>query len=351
MDWIRRNWPDLLIGIALVAVIAGIIATLLTGGSFFPLGQSGGSGTRPQPSTSASSSSNPSTASSRVALAGAAEAGTASAAQNGATQARQAVAPAGSSQTTAPAVAEQRGVEVIALPLPGATAGQAPRTATGTPASSAITSSATSSAAPSANSAGSTASTSAPAADDGGLYRISVGAFSSSDNAARQATTFREAGYPVFIGTQGNLSIVLVGPYDDQAEAERVADRIRAGNFRIEPVIYRFRAEADSQAGSTSPAPAASQSRSSSTSSQSPAAPALQATSSTAAGARYLQVGAYATVESSRPQRERLEGLGFRVTERTESNLVKLLVGPFAGEDLTAARSRLNEQGIEHFPR
>ncbi|MBA2666654.1 MAG: hypothetical protein H0U69_06450, partial [Trueperaceae bacterium] len=36
MDWLRRNWPDLAIGVALVAVIAGIVATLLTGGSFFP---------------------------------------------------------------------------------------------------------------------------------------------------------------------------------------------------------------------------------------------------------------------------------------------------------------------------
>jgi cell division septation protein DedD len=343
MDWIRRNWPDLLIGIALVAVIAGIIATLLTGGSFFPLGQSGGSGTRPQSSSTSSSNSSSSTASSRTALAGAAQAGTANAAQNGATGARQPVAPAEGSRNAGPAVSEQRGVEVIALPLPGATTGEN-LAATGTPTSSATPSASTPG--PAANSTG---RSSAPAADDGGLYRISVGAFSSSDNAARQATTFKEAGYPVFIGTQGNLSIVLVGPYDDQAEAERVAERIRAGNFRIEPVIYRFRGEGDSQAGSTSPAPA-TQSRPSA-SSQSPAAPAPQPTASTAAGARYLQVGAYATAESSMPQRERLEGLGFRVTERTESSLIKLLVGPFAGEDLTAARARLNEQGIEHFPR
>jgi hypothetical protein len=36
MDWMRRNWPDLAIGLALVAVIGGIVATLITGGSFFP---------------------------------------------------------------------------------------------------------------------------------------------------------------------------------------------------------------------------------------------------------------------------------------------------------------------------
>lgn len=37
MDWIRRNWPDLLIGVALVLVIAMIIATLLSGGSLLSL--------------------------------------------------------------------------------------------------------------------------------------------------------------------------------------------------------------------------------------------------------------------------------------------------------------------------
>ena len=43
MDWFRRNWPDVLIGIALILVIAGIVSTLITGGSPFPFG----SGNRP----------------------------------------------------------------------------------------------------------------------------------------------------------------------------------------------------------------------------------------------------------------------------------------------------------------
>ena len=37
MDWIRRNWPDLVIGVALVSVIGAIVATLMTGGSIFNL--------------------------------------------------------------------------------------------------------------------------------------------------------------------------------------------------------------------------------------------------------------------------------------------------------------------------
>ena len=54
MDWIRRNWPDLLIGLALILVISGIIITLLNGGTFNPFGQSG-AGTASLPSRPAAS--------------------------------------------------------------------------------------------------------------------------------------------------------------------------------------------------------------------------------------------------------------------------------------------------------
>ena len=40
MDWIRRNWPDLLIGVALFSVITGIVATLLSGGTILPTSSS-----------------------------------------------------------------------------------------------------------------------------------------------------------------------------------------------------------------------------------------------------------------------------------------------------------------------
>jgi cell division protein FtsN len=75
-------------------------------------------------------------------------------------------------------------------------------------------------------------------------YRVSVGAFGSAENAERQAATFRAAGFPVFTGTQGNLTIVLVGPYESEADALAVATRIRGGDFGIDPVVYRFQPDA-----------------------------------------------------------------------------------------------------------
>jgi cell division septation protein DedD len=343
MDWIRRNWPDLLIGIALMAVIAGIIATLLTGGSFFPLGQSSENSVRQEQSSATGrvAVTSPETSSrDEITTPG----GTTGANRQGAAVAQVGAVDAG--QTP-------RAVEVTALPLPGTpVASSVPETderdgATSTAADSSRVSAneTTAPAGVAVTASGRNAAAATSAADSGGVYRISVGAFSNEENAERQAALFRDAGYPVFTGVQGDLSIVLVGPYDDLGDAERVAARIRSGGFRIEPVIYRFRPDdaAAAAAGPTvsnqaAPVPAST-------------APAPQPTATAASGARYLQVGAYATAESAQPQRQRLEGLGFRVTARTEGKLVKLLVGPFAGDDLADARSVLDGQGIEHFPR
>jgi hypothetical protein len=62
-------------------------------------------------------------------------------------------------------------------------------------------------------------------------------------------------------------------------------------------------------------------------------------------------VGAYGSRESSLPQRERLEGMGFVVSDRVEGDLVKLLIGPFDAGQLADAQARLRSEGIESFPR
>ena len=326
MDWIRRNWPDLLIGIALVAVIAGIIATLLTGGSFFPLGASQASSSRPEQSSTPVVEREPT--STAVTSSSSSTSGEPSESVTAGTPAEPVVA------TEEPdAVAEAaEPVSVSALPLPGSGSNES------TAANPSVDQPSQRPSAGTASQQTSVLGSGLPRADEGGTYRISVGAFSSEENAQKQAATFREADYPVFIGTQGDLSIVLVGPYDDLAEAERVAERIRAGGFRIEPVIYRFQADSEAESSGSVPASRAT-------------SPTPQPSAAQATAGQFLQVGAYGTRESSLPQRERLESLGFRVSERVESGLVKLLVGPFAGDDMSEARVLLSEQGIDHFPR
>src|SRR5690606_33915586 len=82
-------------------------------------------------------------------------------------------------------------------------------------------------------------------------YRVSVGAYANRDNAQRQAEAFAAAGYPVFIGEQGNLNIVLVGPYDSESQARSVAERIRSSDMGVsDPTVYEFEADDASQASS-----------------------------------------------------------------------------------------------------
>jgi cell division septation protein DedD len=176
-------------------------------------------------------------------------------------------------------------------------------------------------------------------------YRVSVGAFGNADNAQRLAQQFQGAGYPVLLGTQGNLTIVLLGPYASDSEARRVADQVDGTFGIVDPTVYRFEPE-DGVAATTAPAAPAS------TTQAAPAAPAATpAAPAAAASGRYLQVGAYANRESSLPQRERLEGIGFTVTEVQEGALLKLLVGPYQGAALSDAQSRLAAEGIENFAR
>jgi len=190
-------------------------------------------------------------------------------------------------------------------------------------------------------------------------YRVSVGAFASAENAQRQLQAFEAAGYPAFIGTQGDLSIVLVGPYDTEAEARSVAARIAASNLGVpDPTVYRLQTD---DPGPQASAPAAQQptapqqTAAAPAASSSAAAPAAEPAATPAApatsGTRYLQVGAYGSRDSSLPQRQRLEAMGFVVSDRVENGLVKLLIGPFDAAGLAAAQSRLESAGIESFPR
>ena len=360
MDWLRRNWPDLLIGVALVAVIAGIIATLISGGTFFPVG--GGSRTADNPTQSGPS------------VAGSNQGAPASNTPAGAQGQGSDVEGLSVDPVAAPA-ASQDPAAAPAVALADAPAAQTPDPATpavtdqgqsggiavlppdGQPRASSLTTTApaaTPAATPPQSSVAPAATVTASSSPEA-PYRVSVGAYGNIDNAQRQLEAFRAAGYPVFLGTQGNLNIVLVGPYDTEAEARGVAQRISQSDMGVsDPTVYLL--DADDAAGAPAAGaqtPPAAQQAGAATPAATPAAaqPVAAQAGAQAGGDRYLQVGAYGSRDSALPQRQRLESLGFVVSERLESDLVKLLIGPFDGTGLANAQSRLQAAGIESFPR
>lgn len=387
MDWLRRNWPDLLIGIALVAVIAGIIATLISGGSFFPFGGNRNTGT-----TTGQTSGQSTTLTTPLTPSGSSTT-TQSGSSGSQTGSSTTPSTSGSSTTTSGSTdAQSSGSSISVLPPAGSTSttgsdtGSSTTTTTpattgsattGTEATTPTTSTLSTTPATTTSSSGSTTTSSTTsstistsAAGQGAPYRVSVGAFGSVDNANRQADAFRAAGYPVFLGTQGSLNIVLVGPYDTEAQARAVADRIRADAALnvTDPTVYMLdntdsdTSQSTTSSGSstttTSPATTSATTTTtttpattSTTTSTQPTTSATTSVPATSASGRYLQVGAYGSRASSLPQRERVEGLGFVVSEREESGLIKLLIGPFDAAALGQAQARLTAAGVESFAR
>ena len=335
MDWLRRNWPDLLIGIALVAVIAGIIATLITGGSFFSVG--GTTTATPPVGTPATA---PSATAASPAVPVVPNPGDAGAEPTEPTVETPVVA------APEPAPQENAGPTVAVLPP---TENAAPATE---PVAVPVVEAATPEPqvpvvevpapepAPAAPAAEPPIAEVTPSSNPEAPFRVSVGAFSTIENAERQAEVFRAAGYPVLIGAQDALSLVLIGPYDVRGEAERVAAQIEAAGLVEGPLIYTFE-----PAGATAAAPAPAAAAAPAT------ADATPDTAGAADGGRYIQVGAYTSDEGAAPQRTLVSGLGFTVSSRVENGLIKLLIGPFPGQQLSDAQATLEAAGVAFFVR
>lgn len=329
MDWLRRNWPDLLIGIALVAVIAGIIATLITGGSFFSVGTT--TTTVPPGGTSQSTPTVPAPDDTPVPV-------VPDPADSGETATDTPEIPTDTSGPTVSVLPPSDNAAPAADPA-GDTAPQvpvvevpAPETADAAPAAAPVA----------------VGDAPAPSSDPAAPFRVSVGAFSTLENAERQAEVFRAAGYPVLIGAQGALSLVLIGPYSERVEAERVAAQVEAAGLVVDPIIYTFEPGEDSEISADTPAPAAG---TPAPAADTPTPADTPAVAAPAESGRFIQVGAYASDESAAPQRQRLAELGFSVSSRVENGLVKLLIGPFGDQQLRDAQVVLDAAEIPNFVR
>jgi cell division septation protein DedD len=348
MDWIRRNWPDLLIGLALLLVIGGIIATLLNGGNFLPFGRSGTPSTVNQSAPPSEVDSTPVSPTDPTGTVGGGNTSNDVTSNDVATSGG--VTPVPLDPTAANDIVTNDTVTNDTVTMPANQGGDG----TITPVSPSLTDDG---AAPTTDTAATetepVTESLTPSGEATAPYRISVGAFGSTENAERRAQSFRDAGYPVFVGNQGDLALVLVGPYNSQAEAEQVKAKLQASGLEANPIIYEFSPTDSTVAGDTSATASAPETTAESaadttvTTSEAPATSALPTSSS----GRYLQVGAYGSLEAAAPQRSKLEGLGFTVSSVEEGSYVKLLVGPYDESNLGSAQSRLSAQGIDNFVR
>lgn len=368
MDWIRRNWPDLLIGFALLAVISGIVATLLTGGSFLP-GQ-GGNQPAPTPvaqqpqqaqTTAQQPQQAPTTGPQDTSLPAMPLLDQPNQQTDSLADGRVDPFAVATDEPATPAETDPQDLPVVVAIRPGTdpqatttepaaqrpqNEPQAQQPAAQQPAQStqAAQTAPAQSTPPATSSSGQMPSAQVP-------YTVGVGAFQNADNAERQATVFRQAGYPVVVAVQDAFTVVLLGPYANRSEAERVSDAVASGGFSVSPIIYTYQGEdgagQQTSAAAAAPAPAQTQTQTQ-TQTQAPAPAAAQTASS---AGRYLQAGAYSSSENAGAQASLIEGLGFTVTQQQDGNLIRVLVGPFPEGQLDDARDRLAAQGIDSVPR
>ncbi|HHO56275.1 MAG TPA: SPOR domain-containing protein [Trueperaceae bacterium] len=341
MDWIRRNFPDLLIGLALVVVIGAIIATLLSGGSLLPFGQrnstpdilprSGSNNISTLPTTSTTTPSNTgsvtvpntTTNSNTIAIPAAPIAtanGAAADAVENATESANAAVDALTNVT--PINPSNLPVEVVAT-----------NTATTPTQTTPATSQNTNTARP---------AVSTTAAANNAPYRVSVGAFGNAANANKRVETFKARGYPAFSAKQGSLTLVLVGPYDSESQANKVAQDIKSSGLEPAASVIRFNPNASSSSSSTASsntAPVAS------TNSNNLTAPVVRASGS------YLQVGAYRNNETAQPLKDRLVKLGFSPQNLNDGGFIKVIIGPFDSTGLKTAQSILKANNLDSFVR
>jgi cell division protein FtsN len=240
MDWIRRNWPDLLIGVALVLVIAMIIATLLSGGSLLSLVRRD-----PPPEPQAVTTLGPETVTEPEPVATAEGAPEEGAGEDA--EAEVATPGAGSETAIDPFIPEVGEAQTGGAPLladagDDAGADEAPEEGGGEVAEA------------DSNGEGATDASPAPASPTG-TYRVAAGAVGSREGADGLAQSYRDLGYTVSVEEQGDLFLLWVGPYDDLEDAEAAAQGIRdAGG---DALVYRFAgaaADAAAAAAETSPA-------------------------------------------------------------------------------------------------
>ena len=256
MDWLRRNWPDLLIGVALVMVIAMIVVTLLSGGSLASLVRRDA----PQPLTTGAGTAGTGSAPADTATAGTSSGDDATGAD--AANTTDAAGSTGTDSTGAEGASGDLDVFVPEVPgqdatTEGGTETEGDGEVTAPDSRGDVTaSSATGTGDDLAGAA--TADGPLPAASQRGRFRVAAGATGSRDGARTSAETLRSDGYEVTVEQKNDLYLLWVGPYASNAGAERVAARLRTDGLVPDAIVYGYGGEsADTEAASETDATSA----------------------------------------------------------------------------------------------
>jgi cell division protein FtsN len=207
-------------------------------------------------------------------------------------------------------------------------------------------------------------------------YRVAVGSFSAPSRAEKLASSLRSEGLPARAIRSGGNTVVIVGPYKTESEAQTAFAQVK--NSHSDAILFRpngskVRANATTQAAitntdapqiETAPEPTQTVSEAtSSTPAQSSESEVIanpekpQATTEATAApvkpaplGRYLQVGAFKDIASAGPVLAKLAKYGYRGTlDQGSDGLTRVLVGPYDTKTFERAKRNLRNRGFRVF--
>jgi cell division septation protein DedD len=341
MDWLKRNWVDVLMGGLILAIAAGVLVVLLRGGLFV----SSNSTTTVGNTTTATVGSNTTMTPTETPI-------NPPAVQPDPPQAAptQPTVPA-TTQTTTPKPVTPRATASLSVPeIPDApSGGQATQSQATTQATAQATTQATTkpiqtsqvkptakpttqSNAPTQTSPDSTGNYSR--ADFLRNYRIAAGSYTSLERAVRAASGLRTRGLPAQHFSSGNTYVVVVGPYARETSARSALVKVRQSL----PDAILYRPDGSREGVAKQPTP---RQQKQGGGGSSPVSVSVVA---------YLQVGAFKDSGSASGLLEKLRGAGFTPLTKNISGLLRVLVGPLQPNQIETTRATLKNQGFDAFP-
>ncbi len=163
-------------------------------------------------------------------------------------------------------------------------------------------------------------------------YRVAAGSYSSLERAKKAVIQLRGGGLPAQTFPSGNSHVVVVGPYAREASARTALTRVRQ-SFP-DAILYRPDGTREAVARVVVP----------------PAGGGTGAPATLTAESAYLQVGAFKDIKGATALLEKLQNAGFKPLTKNISGLLRVLVGPFGSSQLETTRTDLKNSGFDAFP-
>jgi cell division septation protein DedD len=345
MDWLRRNWVDVLMAGLILAVVGGFLTLLLRGGVFKPNTETNTpAATNSTSVTTVPAPTTPKPAPTQPAMN-----------QPTSTPSSQPVAPTPKPVVTTPKPRTTTPLDVPEIPEAPVGTITTPVTKTSDVASSPNTTTSVTPKTPTnittnrpvakiqpntatvtpTNTPLKTTATYARA-DFLRNYRVAAGSYISLERAKKAVAQLRSRGLPAQTFPSGKTHVVVVGPYAREASAKTAFTKVK----QTFPDAILYRPDGTKEASArVSPAPAKPVIIPQGGGGGQPAA--LETA--------YLQVGAFKDIKGAAALLTKLKNAGFAPFTKNISGLLRVLVGPLQTNQIQTTRSELKNQGFEAF--